>query len=486
LIALIVTNLALLGVVQTTSWVLQRDWLTRNRRIYQEQVHDSVLRSAFGSEVGNGRMAPNSFLRRLLGPEVRRGLRAIFRDAVIAGRAADGAWTEISPLGASVRDHTDFPIESIRRGMRAAIADGELRRVGSGFCLPIEVGGHSLGGAWFAPILPPPPELPMSAFAVPLLLGTAVFGMLAYWWIGRGVLRPLREFGAVAKAFGEGRYDLRMPHAPELELRVFSSSFNAMAERIEGHHELLQREVSRATEEARRGERVAVQSARLAAMGTLAAGIAHEINNPIGGMLNAVRRLEERAHLEERERVYLGLVRDGLERVARIARKVLDFSPRAVEARPFGLSEAVEGARALVEHRIHNLGVIWDAEVGADLPSLTGDRHEFQQVVLNLLINSLDVLEGWTGPRRIEVRAHVENGSLTLRVADTGPGMAPELLPRVMDPFFSGKGRPDASGLGMFISYSIVRNHGGTMEIESAPGRGFATTIRLPVGQDAT
>src|SRR5690606_17781955 len=182
--------------------------------------------------------------------------------------------------------------------------------------------------------------------------GTLVFGLLASFVIGRTLVRPLRGIGQTAQRFGEGRYEARMTPVQVPELDVFIEAFNAMAERIEAHHAELAREVQRATEEAQRKERAMLQSARLAAMGTLAAGIAHEINNPIGGMQNAIRRIERNEQLGERERVYVALIRDGLERVGRIARRVLDFSPRTLEARPFALDEAVEGARALVEHRI--------------------------------------------------------------------------------------------------------------------------------------
>ena len=482
LLALVLVNLALLGAVQLTSAVVQQNWVERNRKVYEARIHDHVLRSAFGAERPQDGVAPMAFLRRLLTARLREELRPYCTDVILAARASDGTMTEIAPLGASIRDPLAFPLEEIRAGIREATIERSLVRAGSGFCLAIVSDEVVIGGAWFEPVLPPPPQVPTSVFAFPLLGGTLVFGLLAHLLIGRGVARPLRVFGATARAFGEGRYALRMPPARDPELGVFVDAFNAMAERIEGHHEELAREVARATDEAKRGERAVLQSARLAAMGTLAAGIAHEINNPIGGMQNAVRRLAQRDDLGERDRTYLELVADGLARVARIARRVLDFSPKQIEAVPFRLADVIEGARALVEHRVTTLGITLDIDVPLDLPTLTGDRHELQQVVLNLLLNSLDVLEGWTGARAIRVHAAAEGGRVILLVADTGPGMARELLARVMDPFFSGKGRPDASGLGMFISYSIVRNHGGEMEVDSAPGQGFRTTIRLPLG----
>jgi C4-dicarboxylate-specific signal transduction histidine kinase len=147
---------------------------------------------------------------------------------------------------------------------------------------------------------------------------------------------------------------------------------------------------------------------------------------------------------------------------------------------PFALGDAVEGARALVEHRLRAQGVALDIDVPADLPPLFGDRHEFQQVLLNLFLNSLDVLEGREPPGRIEVRGRALETEVEILVRDDGPGMPRDQLARVVDPFFSAKGRPDASGLGLFISASIVRNLGGEMSFESDLGAGFEVRLVLP------
>jgi signal transduction histidine kinase len=140
--------------------------------------------------------------------------------------------------------------------------------------------------------------------------------------------------------------------------------------------------------------------------------------------------------------------------------------------------EAIEGAHALVEHRMKQANVRYRVDAPDELPPVHGDKHELQQVVLNLFLNSLDALGDRGGA--IAVRLSTPPGFVRIEVEDDGPGMAEQDLPRVFDPFFSKKDRPDASGLGMFISYSIVQNHGGTMRVESGAGRGFRTIVELP------
>jgi signal transduction histidine kinase len=473
-------NLALLGVVQFGSYLLQQSWLSRSAAAYEGYIYEAILSRAYSPELPDG--VPR--VRELLRQDSVAKFREYFRDVLVANGTSpiEGGSVDLNPLGASHRHAETFPLVEIRDGIRAAMDRRSLEEAGGGYCVAITAAGRVVGGAWFVPRLPPPPQLPFWVFAIPVLIGTLVFGLLIYWSIGRGVVRPLRELSTAAARVGSGQYDVRVPHLEVgRELDAFIDAFNGMAERVEGHHTELAREVRRATEEAKRSERALLLSGRLASMGTLAAGIAHEINNPIGGMVNAVRRIERNESLSERERLYLGLIRDGLERIGRIVRRVLDFSPRQMQAAPFDLIRAVEGARALVEHRLRRQGVELRIDCPETLPRILGDRHEFEQVLLNLFINSLDVLEGRPGPRWIAVGAAAAGDSLEILVEDNGPGMPREQLGLVMTPFFSGKGRPDASGLGMFISHSIIENHGGRIELDSDVGAGFRVRIVLPI-----
>jgi signal transduction histidine kinase len=306
-----------------------------------------------------------------------------------------------------------------------------------------------------------------------------LFGVVLSWLTRRAVRRPMQAIGDAASAVATGRYDVRLPEQrsiPELEPLV--RTFNRMAEQVENHTAALATAVDEAVAATEQKERALVQSSRLATLGTLAAGVAHEINNPIGGMLNAVNRLLQADGINDRQRQYLQLVHDGLGRVARTTRRLLEFAPRDAKSHSFDVRDAIEGAHALVEHRMKQANVAYRVEAPAELPLVHGDTHELQQVVLNLFLNSLDALGDRGGA--IAVRLSTPPGFVRIEVEDDGPGMAEQDLPRVFDPFFSRKDRPDASGLGMFISYSIVQNHGGTMRVESGVGRGFRTIVDLP------
>jgi signal transduction histidine kinase len=474
LLVIVLLNLGVLAIVQWGSYSLQEGWLQVHRQFYGE-AFESLVADAYSPELVS---EDERRIRRLLN---REQFRNMFKDVVLTnGRWPMPGFVNLNPNGALDRDPAVFPREEILRGLARAREERVGFEVAGGFCAPILAGDGVAGAIWYQPLVPSP-ELPIGLFAIPVLVSCLLFGFLAYWSIHRSVKLPIVRLGEAARSMGAGKYHARVPRfgaAGELNLLV--DAFNAMAGKIEGHTEELSEKVREAVAEAERKERALVVSSRLAAMGTLAAGIAHEINNPIGGMLNAVHRLVQNPELSERDQTYLELVRDGLERVGRTTRRMLDFSPRQIRAERFQLRDAVEGARALVEHRLSAQGLRFDCRLEPDLPALVGDRHEIQQVLLNLFLNSLDAMGNRSGT--ISVRGLRDGDRVEILVADDGPGLGVEDVARVMDPFFSAKGQADASGLGMFISYSIVLNHGGEMEVDSAPGEGFRVRIRMPVG----
>lgn len=474
-------NVLAVGSVQLVVYRSQQEWFLRESTELSAKVRNAFaeLQRVYSPERLSGSDARQ--VRQLV---LTRSIRELYDDVVVtSGRPPFEAQIYLNPRGAVHRDPDSFPRDAILAGMELAReVDGQLPIAG-GFCHAMRQGDSVAGYIWFLPKHPPalPSNLPFWTSLVGVGIATLLFGLVLFWAIRRTIGRPLGALRDAAAQVATGSYAVRLPAGlASGELGPVMAVFNRMAAQVESHTSTLEEAVQKAVEQAKQKERALVLSSRLASIGTLAAGVAHEINNPIGGMQNAVNRLLQNKDLPERQRVYLQLVQDGLQRIARTARRLLDFSPRKSAGGTFPIETAIDGARALVEHRVQKQYAELRVEVAPGLPPVRGDAHEIQQVLLNLLLNSLDALDEKGRGGCITVRATADAGKVHVRVDDDGPGMDPADLPRVFDPFFTKKERPDASGLGMFISYSIVHNHGGEMSVDSQKGAGFHVHIVLP------
>src|SRR5574341_1330465 len=221
-------------------------------------------------------------------------------------------------------------------------------------------------------------------------------------------------------------------------------------------------------------ERSARQADRLAALGTLAAGLAHELNTPIGVISSRAELVlldSESRPLPEEVREDLQVIHRHAQRVTRISQGLLSFARHSSgEHGPVDLNRVVDETLVLVEKLIVKDGVALKRALAADLPPIWGDANAIQQVVMNLLTNARDAASAG-GEISIETGVTDEpTGGVRLIVRDTGPGIPPELLPRIFDPFFTTKA--NGTGLGLSSAYGIVREHQGTVDVHSQPGEG--------------
>jgi signal transduction histidine kinase len=240
-------------------------------------------------------------------------------------------------------------------------------------------------------------------------------------------------------------------------------------------------------------------SARLAAVGQLAAGIAHEINNPLAYIGTNLRTLREQwIGLAEAWRSGAGKLAldevfdegvamldeslEGVERTAAIVRDVRVFSHAGAGSRErLDPNDLVERALRVAEPHVRHRARI-ERALG-DVPAVEGSRRELEQVLLNLLINAAQAVEGREGGV-VRVSSRRCDGDVEIAVADNGCGIAPELIERIFDPFFTTKAVGEGTGLGLSISHEIVRRHGGRLRVESALGQGTELRVLLPVARD--
>jgi len=299
-----------------------------------------------------------------------------------------------------------------------------------------------------------------------------VFGVMESLVIG-----PLASLAAASRLLKSG---VKPPPIPAGQRRDEAGelvrSFQSMADEVLDYRHNMEQKVEEETSRRVQAERGLVLAQRVSATSRLAAGIAHEINNPLAGVMNALRTLERGNLSDEKKTEYLNLIDDGLTRINDIVQKMLTFQRTKPSTGLVALTEVAETAIALAGPRLNMVRV----EKELDDTNVIGDKGELVQAVLNLILNSADALAGVESPR-LAIRTKSDGHYGVIVVADNGCGMTPEVKEHVFDLFYSGK--EGGTGLGLAITHTIIDNHGGQISIESAPGKGTTIMVSLPLAK---
>jgi signal transduction histidine kinase len=222
-------------------------------------------------------------------------------------------------------------------------------------------------------------------------------------------------------------------------------------------------------------------SEKMASLGVLAAGVAHEVNTPLTGISSYTQMLLEQANPDDPQTKLLEKIEKQTFRAARIVNGLLNLSrPSAIDASeraPVNINTVVGDVLSLLEHQLEKGSIKIRRELAMAPVVIDGYEFKLQQVFLNLLLNARDAMPrgGW-----LTIATRLENGEALAEVSDTGSGIPPEHLARIYDPFFTTKASGQGTGLGLSITYGIVREHDGAIHCDSAPGQGTRFTLRFP------
>lgn len=226
----------------------------------------------------------------------------------------------------------------------------------------------------------------------------------------------------------------------------------------------------------------AVRREKLAALGELVGGVAHELNSPLTGILAYGQILQMESAANEQARTATDTIVREAKRAARIVGKLLTFARNSPSERMrTELNQVLQDSIELRRYPMKMQRVVLEVIFAPDLPLTWADPFQLQQVFINLLSNAEHAVASVAGERRITVRTELRGRSLVATVGDNGPGIAPEHLPHIFNPFYTTKPRGAGTGLGLSISFGIVREHGGTLQLVSEPGRGAVFEVSLPV-----
>jgi signal transduction histidine kinase len=226
---------------------------------------------------------------------------------------------------------------------------------------------------------------------------------------------------------------------------------------------------------------------KMMSLGRLSASVAHEINNPLSGVLNYIRLMSRMVATEapgpretQKFKSYLEIVEKEIQRCARIVSNLLTFARKSeVIFKPVDIRELIEQCLVLGGHRLELSNIATKIDTGASLPPIQGDANQLQQCLINLVFNAIDAMPDG-GLLEIGARASEDRSAVVITVTDNGGGIAPEHLPHIFDPLFTTKKEGQGTGLGLSTTYGIIEKHKGTIDVQSRPGQGATFTIKLP------
>jgi len=319
------------------------------------------------------------------------------------------------------------------------------------------------------------------------LVGAILFGSGAavlFMWVV--VYRPVKELMDGTHRVAGGDLEYRLPVRSGDELGDLAESFNKMTLQVGGVQTRIEEQVRRKTAELERVHKTLLSSEKMASIGKLAATVAHEINNPLFGILTYAR-LVSRALLKHeipgREELVeeVQTIERESKRCGDLVKNLLTFSRQAPSHRePNDLNTVVDRAVLLVKHKLDMQSIVLKETLAEGLPPVECDANQIQQVVLVLMVNASEAMpKGGT----LEVATEFDTAAehCAVRVKDTGSGIPPEVLPRIFDPFFTTKEDQNRTGLGLAVAHSIVEQHAGEISVRSTPGEGTEFLVTLPV-----
>jgi two-component system, NtrC family, sensor kinase len=324
-------------------------------------------------------------------------------------------------------------------------------------------------------------------------LAAALVSAVTLLFVWLVVRRPIRELMAGTRRVSSGDLDFRIPVRSSDELGALAESFNKMTHDLEAAQtevlswaRTLEERVQRKSQELERAYSSLVASEKMASLGKLAATVAHEINNPLFGMLTYARltlkRLTEtdiEAAKKEEMIEHLRIIERESRRCGDIIKNLLTYARQAPPKPQIAeLNQIVERALGLVRHKLDLQSVELDESLAPDLPRVWCDPGQIQQVVVALLVNAAEAMVH--GGQLIVTTAAAPEGGVRLIVADSGGGISEDVLPRIFEPFFTTKEEQQRTGLGLAVAHSIVEQHAGTITVRSTPGQGAEFTVTLP------
>lgn len=324
---------------------------------------------------------------------------------------------------------------------------------------------------------------------VPFFVGVPVWLMID---------RPIRQLMMRMEQVASGKLEGQIPVQSSDEIGELAASFNRMTGKLnEAHLQIiewnrdLEQRVEHKTRELKRATEHMIQVERMASIGKLAAIVAHEVNNPLTGILTYAKLLLKKVKTNGQElsgvgnaQQYLEVIASESARCGELVKGLMQFARQSpVDLRPNDVNELIRESARLVHHKMELMNLQVRFQLEPDLPRLQCDRQLIKQALVALLINACEAVTPGEGIIEIRTRLVGQMEGVEIFIRDNGVGMDADVQPHIFEPFFTTKEASKGIGLGLAVVYGIVNQHSGTVEVESSPGRGSTFLLRLPYAQ---
>ena len=324
-------------------------------------------------------------------------------------------------------------------------------------------------------------DLVASFFAVAIL--GIVMALVVVVFVTSRITRPLETLGRATEKIAHGNLMYEVPVDSEDELGKLASAFNKMTRALSAsNEEILRRseELEKANRDLKETQAQLIQTEKLSSLGRLAAGVAHELNNPLTGIMTFSHLLLKTIK-DESARSDLEIIVRETTRCREIIKGILDFSREtAPQPKQYNINDIITRTLSMLERQwlFHNIHI--EKRLDGQLPEIWVDDNQIQQVIMNVALNAAEAMNG-DGTLSVSSGLSERGDSVEVRIADTGTGILPEHLDKIFDPFFTTKDPQKGTGLGLSISYGIIQKHHGEIAVESEAGKGATFIIKLPV-----
>jgi len=315
-----------------------------------------------------------------------------------------------------------------------------------------------------------------------------IFLLVILYFATSRITHPLQKMVIATQEIARGDLSHKVEVNSKDEIGHLADSFNRMTEDLNMANQkliewgkTLEKKVEERTKELREMQAHLIQSEKLASLGKLAAGIAHEINNPLGGILIYSHLLLEDTDKDSPSHENLKKIIKETSRCKDIVKGLLEFArPKEPEMSLMYINEVVNRSLALVERQALFQNIEIKKSFALELPKIVADESQLQQVFMNIIMNAAEAMEG-KGTLTLSTSLNTDDSCIEVKFSDTGHGIKEEDKKRLFEPFFTTKEVGEGTGLGLAISYSIIQKHKGTIEVESQEEKGSTFTVKLPV-----